>query len=64
MVEVIYLPGSKIRIFSGFNIVATDLFEGFILKKSYFTVTLIMNTSLKNQSKINYAYTTHVIMYW
>ena len=33
MAEVMYHLGSKLRIFSGFNIVATYFFEGFIQLK-------------------------------
>ena len=52
MAEVIYSLRSKIKLFSGFNIVATNLFEGFSWKEFYFTVTLIINTSLTRSIKI------------
>ena len=46
MAQVIQCLGSTIKIFSGFNIVATNLFEGFSWKEFSFTVTLSINTSL------------------
>ena len=55
MAAVIYCLGYKIKTFSGFNIVATNLFEDFSWKEFSFTVTLIILTlHLQNQSKNDY----------
>ena len=51
MAEIIYCLGSKIKPFSGFNIVTAYLFEGFSWKELPFIVTLIINTSLTKSIK-------------
>ena len=48
MAQVINHLTSTINILSGFNLVATYLFEGFSLKEFSFTVTLIINQSKNN----------------
>ena len=51
MDEVVFYLGSEIKKLSGFNIVATHLFEGFSERKFSFTITLIINTLLTKTIK-------------